>query len=275
MPKKLAILVVHGMGTQKDEHFADDMIDEVNQKVKDIGSDPNDIAWRPGFWASVTQPHENKLWDALSKGGNLDCTKIRKFVINNLGDAVAYQREPGSSSDVYQQIHAVIHGHLVELRHIAGDKDVPLIVMGHSLGSYIMSNYIWDQNQNTQAAISGTTPFERMETLAGFITFGSNIALFSLALPTYEGIRFPPDTLAEPLRSAAQWNNYYDPEDVLGYPIKPLCPDYQNNPQIEDHLIEVGNIFTSWNLLSHEGYWTDDDFTEPVGDQIAHLLRLL
>ena len=138
-----------------------------------------------------------------------------------------------------------------------------------------MSNYIWDQHYQNAAAIPSITDFEKMKTLAGFITFGSNLALFSLALPQYEGIRFPSATLPEPLRSAARWNNYYDPEDVLGYPIKPLCQGYLNNPQIEDHAIEVGNIFTSWNPLSHEGYWTDDDFTVPVADQIARALRLL
>ncbi len=275
MPKKLAILVVHGMGKQKNEHFARKMIAEVNRRIKSRGLDPDDIAWRAGFWANVIQPHEDQLWQALSQGGDLDCARIRKFVINNLGDAVAYQREPGSTPDVYQQIHAAIQGHIVALREMVGDRDVPLIVMGHSLGSFILSNYIWDQQHPNRRTILGNTAFERVKTLAGLFTFGSNIALFSLALPRYVGITFPPSELADPLRSTARWINFYDPQDVLGYPIKPLCPEFQGNRQIEDRAVDVGSILTSWNPLSHEGYWTDNNFTEPVADQIAQVLRVV
>jgi hypothetical protein len=275
MPAKLGILVVHGMGSQKDPHFADKMIDEVNGRVNDLGLNPHGLAWQPVYWADLLEPQENNLWRKLSKNHKLNFEDLRKFVLSNLGDAVAYQREPDSSPDVYERIHTRVHDCVASLRAKLDDQDAPLTVMAHSLGSYVMSNYIWDQQRQNNAAIPSPTEFEKMRTLCTLITFGCNIALFSLALQTYIGITFPPDELVEPLKGAARWLNYFDPQDILSYPVKPLSDGYANNPQIEDLEINVGNIFTSWNPLSHDQYWTDDDFTGPVAKQIASLLKVI
>ena len=275
MPAKLGILVVHGMGSQKNPHFADKMIDEVNGRLKDFGFNYHDLAWQPVYWADILQPQEDQLWKVLSKGHSLSFPDLRKFVLSNLGDAVAYQREPDSSPDVYQRIHTRVHECVVNLRATLGDQDAPLMVMAHSLGSYVMSNYIWDQQRQNRAAISGPTDFERMRTLCTLVTFGCNIAIFSLALQQYVGIDFPPAELKEPLKSAARWLNFFDPQDILGYPVKPLWDGYANHSQIADLEINVGNIFTSWNPLSHDQYWTDDDFTEPVAKQIKAILKAI
>ncbi|MCI0534801.1 MAG: hypothetical protein L0Z50_06210, partial [Verrucomicrobiales bacterium] len=189
-------------------------------------------------------------------------------------DAVAYQREPGPDPDIYCLIHERISQCMAQLRMSTGQADVPLLVIAHSLGSYIMSNYIWDL-QNPKAYCKNVvpqTPFEQMKTLAGFVTFGSIIPLFTLALTKFEGITFPPAELAGNVRAAARWLNLYDPDDVLGYPIKPLCPRYADNAQIEDHAINVGDLLTSWNPLSHTDYWTDNDFTKPVARLIEAIL---
>ena len=273
MPAKLGILVVHGMGSQKNPHFADKMIDEINDRVRGLGLDHLDLAWQPAYWADILQPQEDELWEKLARGHHLGFEPLRKFVLSNLGDAVAYQREPGPYPDVYDLIHIRIHENLVALRAKLGQRDAPLMIMAHSLGSYIMSNYIWDQQQQGSYAVPGNTEFEKMRTLCGLVTFGCNIAVFSLALQNYVGIAFPAAGLADPLKSAARWLNFFDPQDILGYPVKPLWDGYANNRQIEDCEINVGNLFTSWNPLSHDQYWTDNDFSKPVAGQIATLLK--
>lgn len=116
MPAKLGILVVHGMGSQKNPQFADKMIDEVNQRVKKQGANPGDIVWQPVYWADILQPQEDALWKALSKDHKLSFETLRKFVLGNLGDAVAYQRQPEAAPDVYQRIHTAVHGCIVKLR---------------------------------------------------------------------------------------------------------------------------------------------------------------
>src|ERR1041385_190230 len=268
MPAKLGILVVHGMGSQKDPHFADPMIEEVNGRVADLGLNPHDLAWQPVYWADLLEPQENALWRNLLKNHKLGFQELRKFVLSNLADAVAYQREPDCSPDVYERIHTRVHACAMILRGKLGGQDAPLAVMAHSLGSYVMSNYIWDQQHQNSAAIPGLSAFEQMRSLCTFITFGCNIALFSLALKNYVGISFPPVELSDPVKRAARWLNFFDPQDVLGYPVKPLWDGYARNPQIEDLEINVGNILTSWNPLSHDQYWTDDHFTAPVAKQI-------
>ena len=121
-----------------------------------------------------------------------------------------------------------------------------------------------------------------MQTLAGIVTFGCNIPLFSLAYDEMTCITFPPPGLAayfpgaDPaaVAAAAQWLNFYDPDDVLGYPLKTLRDSYEQSV-IQDILINAGDIRYSWNPLSHSHYWTDNNLTKPVAKLITDLLDLL
>ena len=134
-----------------------------------------------------------------------------------------------------------------------------------------MSNYIWDHQRPRESR--GEVPvsgFERMESLAGMITFGCNIPLFALALPRIVPITFPPATLEPALKSVARWRNYYDPDDVLGFPLAPLSAEYAKT--VEDHVVRVGGLLTGWNPAAHNAYWTDNDITRPVADAIQALL---
>ena len=171
--------------------------------------------------------------------------------------------------DMYRQIHNRIHQSLARLRSNLGNQDKPLIVIAHSLGSVILSNYIWDEQTNQGL---GTNPFERMETLASIVTFGSNIPLFTLALDDIECITFPPPTLPAKLKTRAKWLNFFDGDDVLGYPLKPLSTSYRQTVTA-DLQINAGGLFTSWNPISHTEYWTDTDFTKPVAQLICDLVK--
>lgn len=264
MTSEVRVLVVHGMGVQAPD-FADDFIAEVNDRLGDLDIAPGAIAWEPAYWANLLNGPEQKLWDDLSRSYDLDWVTIRKFFINFFADAIAYQRVPREAHDMYRSIHTRIHDHLVTLRTALDNQDKPLIMVAHSLGSVIMSNYIWDEQTGKGL---GTNTFERMETLAGFVTFGSNIPLFTLALPEVQSIEFPPAALPAHLKTQAKWFNFFDADDALGYPLKPLSPSYEKAVS-EDIEINVGGLFTSWNPISHTEYWTDNDFTKPV----AHLIR--
>jgi hypothetical protein len=283
MAYKLGVLIVHGMGSQRPD-FADDMIDELERRINSAGA----ICWEAAWWADILSPKEDALWASLSKNENLHYDHIRQFVISAFGDAIAYQRVPGERQDVYTEIHRRMHHHIARLRAALkagasdGAPDPPLVVMGHSLGSDILSNYIWDR-QRGHGSGYGDTPFEKMQTLAGILTFGCNIPLFTLPHDEIVSIQFPPAELphnfpagTDPakLRAATQWLNFYDPDDVLGYPLKPLSASYAR-AVTKDLAINVGGILTSWNPLSHNQYWTDDSFTKPVAAMLAGLLDLL
>ena len=75
--------------------------------------------------------------------------------------------------------------HLRALRATLGG-DAPLVVVAHSLGSVIASDFIWDAQHPERGrgvAAEAGTDFEGMRTLAGLVTLGSNLPLFTLALP--------------------------------------------------------------------------------------------
>ena len=285
MPKKLGVLTVHGMGDQKPD-YADPMIKELHHRifdssvfVEDSEIKNSDIVWEAGYWADAIQPAQDQLWEDLSDNPNMSYTKLRQFVISYLGDAVAYQRvgsSNGGRTDYYEQFHQFIHASLGNLRQQLGDEDKPLIVIAHSLGSVIMSNYIWDAQKGK---ISGTD-FEQMETLAGFITFGSTIPLFAMAYTHRKNIQFPPKNIQnffppenqDKVKDVVKWINFFDADDVLGYPIRHLGPSYK---VVQDKEINVGGLFTSWNPFSHAAYWTDNDFTIPVAEAIKGVHDLL
>ncbi len=62
---------------------------------------------------------------------------------------------------------------------------------------------------------------------------------------------------------------------MLAWRVKQLCPEYEANNQIADRPINVGGLLTSWNPASHSEYWTDNDFTEPVAEQIVSVLKAI
>ena len=159
----------------------------------------------------------------------------------------------------------------------------PVVVLAHSLGAHIMSNYIWDRQRCSTEA----DPFEPIDSLLGMVTFGCNIPLFSLSYPISEPIYLPGSNVNDELRKVSKWPHSLDRDDVLGWPLRPLYEKHQSKlnevrkatvKRIEDHEINVGNIFTSsWNPRAHAHYWTDNDFTRPVAAYayLQDIVRLL
>ena len=248
------------------------MIEELNQRIEALRRNSDRIAWKTIFWANILEPIERKYFRNANRTNDLDYIRLRKFVISALGDATAYQKVTSSANTTYEKIHDRVGQAIRELFN--NDLDgtpAPLIVMAHSLGGHIMSNHIWDMQHAQPNALAGLSEFERMETLAGMVTFGCNIPLFTFAYTKVEPIAFPAPQLPDNLKGKARWLNFFDPDDVLGYPLKPINGDYRRVVK-RDIAINVGGIFSSWNPLSHNGYWTDNDFTKPVSKFIASFL---
>lgn len=287
MAHKLGVLIVHGMGSQQPD-YADAMIEELKSRLGKLNANPNDISWEPVYLAGVLQEKESALWLDLSRQHKLRYKSLRQFIFHALGDAIAYQKVGGIRRDVYAQIHDKIFEHIVHLKKTlqsslsSSDGETPIVVMAESLGGYMISNYIWDRQQGYESGKYGGNPFFEMKTVAGIVTFGCNIPVFSLAYDQIRCITFPdpaleryfPGRSGEEVRRAAKWLNFYDPDDVLGFPLKPLSPSY-NATVTEDVAINVGGILSFWNPLSHLEYWTDSDFTKPVARFLAGILQLL
>lgn len=264
MAPQVGVLIVHGMGSQEPD-FAEEMIAELKER---LNTKADSVCFEAVYWAPVLSEREEKVWSDLSAKNDLDWVKLRKFFLNAFGDAAAYRYVPGKLDSTYYQIHDKVHAGLKSLRSQLGGDDKPLIVIAHSLGSVIMTNYIWDRQKGKDAERYGQTPFERMESLAGILTFGSNIPLFVLAYDPVECFTFPPNTLPDGLKAKAKWLNFLDPDDILGWPLKELS-DNHREAVTEDREINAGGLVSSWNPASHSDYWTDNDFTGPVAEVIG------
>ena len=270
MDKKLGVLFIHGMGAVPDD-FAHDTIQELREKISGRGLNREDIVWQSVHWSPLLSPRESQLWVDLSAEHDLNWAKLRKFFVNAFGSSTAYHSR-GRGDDFYGRVHALVHQSLQELKLKLGGQDKPLIVVAHSLGSVIISDYIWDRQKGKEAERFGGSRFERMETLSGLVTLGSNIPLFTLTCDKIVSIQFPPPELPESLKKKARWLNLYDADDVLGWPLKALSRSYAE-AVTEDLEVNVGNILTSWNPANHAGYWTDDSVIKPVAYLVASILE--
>lgn len=263
---EVRIAVIHGMGSQQPGYSAP-MREEINRR---LGTNATRARWAEIWWADILEAREKAYLQAANANNELDWISLRRFMLRAFGDASAYRRTANVCTSAYREIHTRIRNAIATLD---SGEDTPLIVMAHSLGGHIISNYIWDMQQGKPVAPPADSKFQRMETLAGLITFGCNIPLFTLAHKKSDirPIRFPGRGLNAAQRKKTRWLNFYDPDDVLGYPLKAINARYAKVVS-EDRAINAGGLLTSWNPMSHQGYWTDDDFTKPVARFIADWL---
>jgi pimeloyl-ACP methyl ester carboxylesterase len=291
MPKQLAVAFVHGIGNQGPD-FSDGMAADVLKRFAGYtklsrADAANVLVFQPVFWAPVLAAKEQLLWGKLLEGGELDYLSLRRFMVNFAADAVAYQPMPGESN-VYADVHACFADSLANVVKRAG-PDLPLVVIAHSLGTVIASNYIYDLQESPKRVSAkrpdlvpkkvrakiGDTPLEKGETLAWLFTMGSPIALWSLR---YENpdfgvpIQVPAAAFAKAhagLRCG--WINIFDEDDVIGYPLSTLYP----GAILQDKRVNAGGWLSSWNPMSHDAYWTDSDVTDKIASELAAFWKAL
>ena len=271
----LAVVSIHGMGTHEKD-FADAM----QRELQDRYNGPSDLVFDTIHWSPVLSGAEDKLWDKVRGDHDLDFTKLRRFVLNALGDSIAYQplKETTDSKvkDVYRLVHEEVGKTLKRVASKAGEK-TPLVILAHSLGSVIVSNYLWDlwkPSSSENPPLPPASPLERGETLAGLVTFGSPLALWSLRYPNFgDPIPFPHAKLGTHFpKVKGQWLNLFDQDDILAYPLRGINAQYKKVVTL-DQQVSVGGLFTGWNPVAHTEYWTDDDFTKPVASVLNKIAR--
>ncbi len=280
--KDIGVLVIHGMGSQGRDappstdalSFSKDMFGRVKGF---IGKDMDRVAWREVFWSDVLQSRQEAYLKSIKRRTDFDT--LRRFVMCNLSDAAAYRPTSDQSDKTYELIHERIDRTLADLEGDIG-PDAPVLVVAHSLGGHIMSNFIYDQQAHRRRMGHGRfgTALQNAETVAGLMTFGCNIPVFVFAYPAADvrPINFPGTALDAKLHFKTWWYNLYDRDDVLGYPLKDIGPHYKalhDSKGLRDVSVNAGNFLTSWNPASHNAYWKDEDVYKPVGRFIQNMGR--
>ena len=196
--------------------------------------------------------------------------QARRQMVGLLGDVIGY--EGGPHNRVYQAIHRCVDEHAAALgaasaAERSGDGFAPLTVIGHSLGSVIASDYIWD---HTKGAAEPYHLAEHRLALKNLILMGSPMALYALR----NNPAADRQTLATSLDSPVQvdpdggfWLNLYDPQDPIAFPLHPL--ESYARAGVIDCTIKAGNWLTTWNPASHVGYWRSGDVAEIIERKLA------
>lgn len=277
MSAKIAVAVIHGIGSQanKTPQVSDKRTFSAGlyKKLRGVLGGrvmARDVAWREIFWADILQWRQNFYLEQIEDQVSMGPFNARRLLVSNFADALAFSRRGTAYEDLQLRIKQTI-------RDLRGDcgAETPLLIFAHSFGGRIMSNYIWDLQNEEDRRLDD--PFENMQTVARFVTFGCNLPLFTFSYPVEEvaPFAFPGAALPDQLFDEPWWTNYFDRQDLLAYPIAPIGPRYralEERGELADIPVNVGGLTRRWNTLSHDEYWTSGGFYKPVGAMMKRLL---
>jgi len=272
MSKKIGLLLIRGSGEsgfKRQEGFMERLTKVLAKRDIDI----NLIQHEYVDWYGPLQERQKSILQRMEeKGIKLKSRLTRNLIITNIGDLINYGGKPNLPSNTYEETHKLVHQSMLSLKNKLIDN-AALIILATSMGTEIINNYIWDRQNAVGSDPLGNSPFEKFETLVGLFTFGSNLPIFASShnIDALVPIAFPSPNLAEELLPSAVWENYYDKNDSMGYPIKAINSNY-SNANVVDIQINTGGILTSWNLLSHFGYWKSRKLVKRIADYIQEII---
>lgn len=264
--KEIALITLHGMGKFKPNYFA-----ELEDGLKSaLGGNWTRISFQNVQYAPILQGPQDKLWnDMVSAPANdLDATKLRQFFLFGFGDAGSLEYSAHNDRLNYIAVQREIQSALKKAYIDFGqDKSKPVVIIAQSLGCQVISNYLWDAEygkyifENVADIDPDELDFLKLKSLRNLVTTGCNIPLFISGISDRKCFSKP--------NASFKWDNYYDPDDVLGWPLRQLGPTFKI---VADHDINAGGMFTSWNPASHEAYWADKDVIRPLANKLLNLL---
>lgn len=318
--KKVAVLAVHGIGSYfrdgvvlrhapvADRSYADAFFTRLQDSLRD---DFEKIAYRAAVWSD---PELEAAQEQLAQSVRRDlftATFASRAIAELFSDATAYKyvgaADPRFAESNYFHANKSLHADLAALEGEldgAGD-DTPLILVAHSMGCHVLSNYRWDVTRHHArvfgpGAADASTAFTRLDTVVGLFFLGCNLPLFTLGVRPEDKIAFPVPGLAMRERHLADeapavWKNYHDPDDWLGYPVanetrayfEGAHPDYDpasgrvlGDPRLEpgrtvdvqDERVETPFFRGGWNIKSHLLYWRSRRVVKDVAATIKPML---
>lgn len=272
------------MGTTP-ENYNEEIVRELRIR---LGVKFNDLHVGSIYYQGILQPNEDLVWQKVARRVKWD--DLRKFLLFGFADAAGLENGKESLNSVYSIAQTAVARELYLARQAIGAEG-PVLILAQSLGCQVISCYFWDAQSSRagknvsvgiwqnikafEAAIAGSntlTPedilFLQGESFRSFITTGCNIPIFVAAHARTDILPIKPN-------SRFEWNNFYDKDDVLGWPLADLSDEY--TAVVTDHQVNAasgvfGWLLKSWNPLSHGQYWGDDEVLDPLESHLRTLL---
>lgn len=282
MAKDVALFAVHGMG-KTPTNFAEELEEEL---VSELGNaDWDRVHFKPIYYQGLLQKKQEKVFTAMKNRAELDWLTLRRFLLFGFSDAAGLEYRAAEPNSLYEQAQRIILDVLNEAYDKLGQTAKPVIIICQSLGGHVLSNYIWDSqlanathgiwsNGRQWGAPRGLDKdnFRRLKTLRYLYTTGCNIPIFVTGQGRDNIKAIKTTTSGYDIR----WFNYYDEDDPLGWPLKPLSTSYGRAVR-RDIAVNAGGSFLghithSWNPLSHTRYWRDREIIKPLARHLKGLL---
>ena len=280
----VALITVHGMG-ETPPTYADALLERLRGQLSALAGQ---VVMRSVYYQKILQDNQLTVWERTRKHSDVRYADLRKFVLFGFGDAAGLENRKEIPGSVYELAQGEIARTMLSAHALR--PGMPVVFVAQSLGCQVLSSYIYDAQKAAagrpvsagiwrnidawamaalgRALTASEKIFIGAGTCAGLVTTGCNIPVFVAAHKEMHIIPIAPPT------SLFKWINFYDPDDVLGWPLEPLSEGYRR--LVEDRAINASGgmanlLLRSWNPLAHNSYWDD----AVVITAIAGMLRRL
>ena len=254
----VGVLTLHGVGSQ---HPGSEFDAKLRTTLKEKSRGRAKVVVKSVYYHGESRSRQAELWGKFDRledrePSALDQKIIRRLMLVSVGDALAYANDPDHQNSFYRAVQAKVRDAIDDLEAELGST-CSVAVVAHSLGCKVIFDYICDA-QTGQGIWKGKEPasdFQKLENLRLLITTGCSLPFYESALPTTEQRFFR-------VNKDFQWINFYDRDDLLGWPLRPLGGRFKEIVQDEERN-RLGSTLTS-----HFRYWQDDALNDEIAGKI-------
>jgi hypothetical protein len=259
---KIGVLTLHGVGSHRPGSPFDA---ELRQALRREAGGKATVVIKAIYYHGDSRSRQAELWSQFDRledndASSLDHKFVRRLMLTSLGDALAYGNNPNDENSLYRDVHKQVRNAIGEMETELGGA-CPVAVVAHSLGCRVIIDYIRDAQ--TGAGIwqgeKDASEFQKLASLRLLVTTGCTIPFYESPRTSAEQRFFQPG-------ENFQWINFYDRDDLLGWPLRPLGGDFE---AVQD---EERNYVGS-SITSHMRYWRDDELNEEIASKILTVAK--
>lgn len=257
----IGVLTLHGIGSH---HEGKNFDAKLREALDEKAGERTRLAVKTVYYHGESRGRQAELWKEFDRledevPESLDHKIIRRLMLASVGDALAYGHNPGDKNSFYREAHEKVREAIDELDEELGDN-CTVAVVANSLGCKVIFDYLCDAQtgRGIWEGEQGPSEFQKLANLRLLITTGCNLPFFKSAVRGTEQRFFR-------VTEEFQWINYYDRDDVLGWPLRPLGGRFEQIVQDEERN-RIGSLLTS-----HVKYWKHDALNEEIAGKILDL----